>query len=196
MGAVNTVIFRDGKSYGENTDGKGFMLSLQQHNISPEGQHITIIGAGGAARAISVELAAKGASKITILNRSRARGEELVALLRDKMQINAVWQPFEPNSCIPEDSDLLVQATNIGLYPDPSCPQIDFASLRPETVVCDIIPNPMHTSFLARAGEHGCTTLNGFDMLVNQGAISFQLWTGIAPPLDIMKAALAAEYNA
>lgn len=194
MGAVNTVIFRDGKSLGENTDGKGFMRSLEQHGVSPAGRHVTIIGAGGAARAISVELASKGAGKITILNRSRERGEELAALLRDKTQTDAVWQPFVPECAIPSDSELVVQATNIGLYPDPSCPPIDFSSLRPEMIVCDIIPNPIHTRFLARAAERGCVTLNGFDMLVNQGAVSFHLWTGIEPPLEAMKQALAAEY--
>lgn len=195
MGAVNTVIFRNGKICGENTDGKGFMLSLEQNGIDPKGLRVAVFGAGGAARAIAVELAATGAKSITVLNRTKARGTDLAALLRDRLNADAEWIPFSPHCKIPEGIDLLVQATNIGLFPDPDCPDIDFSALRSDTVVCDIIPNPMRTLFLERAAECGCTTLSGFDMLVNQGAISFRLWTGKEPPLDVMKQALAAEYK-
>lgn len=194
MGAVNTVIFRDGKICGENTDGKGFLLSLKQNGIDPKGLHVAILGAGGAARAIAVELASHGARRIAIINRSEERGKALATLLRTKLNVDAEWLPFSPVCPIPDDTDLLVQATNIGLYPDSACPDIDFSTLRPNMTVCDIIPNPMETRFLKRAAERGCKTLCGFDMLVNQGAISFRLWTGKEPPLDVMKRALAAEY--
>lgn len=194
IGAVNTVIFRDGKILGENTDGKGFMRSLEQNGISPKGLCVAILGAGGAARAIAVELASKGAQRIRIFNRSEERGRALAEHLRSKLQTDAQWLPFQPDCRIPADTELVVQATNIGLYPDPACPPIDYDSLRPEMTVCDIIPNPMQTRFLERAAARGCKTLNGFDMLVNQGAISFRLWTGAEPPLEVMKRALAAEY--
>lgn len=196
IGAVNTVVFRDGKAYGENTDGKGFIMSLEQNGISPAGKTVTILGAGGAARAIAVELALRGAKKLYIINRSEARGTALAALVRERVGAEAQWLPFPMDCAIPEDTDLLVQATNIGLFPDPSCPAIRYESLTAQTVVCDIIPNPADTAFLQKARARGCRTLNGLDMLVNQGAISFRLWTGVEPPLEIMKHALMDVYNA
>lgn len=195
IGAVNTVLFRNGKAYGENTDGKGFLLSLEQNGITPEGKTVAILGAGGAARAIAIELALHGAKKLYIINRSEARGTILADLVRSRTNAQAQWLPFPEHCNIPHDADLLVQATSIGLFPDASCPSIDFESLRSWMIVCDIIPNPADTAFLQKARAHGCKTLNGLDMLVNQGAISFRLWTGVEPPLDIMKDALASAYR-
>lgn len=196
IGAVNTVVFRDGKAYGENTDGKGFLMSLEQNGISPAGKTVTILGAGGAARAIAVELALRGAKKLYIINRSEARGTALAALVHARVEAEAQWLPFPTDCAIPVDTDLLVQATNIGLFPDPSCPAIHYESLTEQTVVCDIIPNPADTVFLQKARARGCRTLNGLDMLVNQGAISFRLWTGTEPPLEVMKRALTEAYGA
>ena len=196
IGAVNTVVFRSGKAYGENTDGKGFLMSLEQNGISPAGKTVTILGAGGAARAIAVELALRGAKKLYIINRSEARGTALAALVRERVGTEAQWLPFPKDCAIPQGTDLLVQATNIGLFPDSSCPAIHYESLTAQTVVCDIIPNPTDTAFLQKARARGCRTLNGLDMLVNQGAISFRLWTGAEPPREVMKRALKEAYGA
>lgn len=195
IGAVNTVCFREGRSYGENTDGKGFLMSLQQGGVDLAGKRAVLLGAGGAARAIAVELAEHGMSHILIANRDPERGRALVELLNSRTAASARYVPLTPHFPIPADCHILVQATSIGLYPDPGCPDIDFSSLDPGTVVCDIIPNPIHTRFLQRAAERGCRTFSGFDMLVNQGAFSFQLWTGREAPIEAMKTALAAEYD-
>lgn len=195
IGAVNTVYFKDGKAYGENTDGKGFIMSLDEGGIALKGKKAVLLGAGGAARAIAVELANSGVSEITVVNRSEERGLELTALINEKTGARAAFAPLVSGYSVPADADLLVQTTSIGLYPDPACPDINYDSLRPELVVCDIIPNPPETRFLRLAKERGCKTFAGFDMLINQGAFSFKCWTGQDAPISAMKQALAAEFE-
>lgn len=195
MGAVNTIYVKDGETYGENTDGKGFLMTLEEAGIELKGKKAVVLGAGGAARAITVELANAGVSDIVVANRSSARGEELVGLLNEKTAARASYVPWTKTYKIPEDTDILVQATSMGLYPDTSCPDIDYDSLKPELVVCDIIPNPPRTEFVRRAEAKGCRTFHGLEMLVRQGAISFELWTGQKAPFEEMKQALAKEYG-
>ena len=154
MGAVNCAVRRGESFIGENTDGKGFLKSLAEV-IDPRGKRVVMFGAGGAARAIGVELALAGAAEITVVNRSRERGEPLVALLNEKTPAKArltVWQgPFE----IPAGTDIVVNATSIGLYPDVNGRlDIDVASLQPGMVVADVIPNPPRT-LLVREARRG-----------------------------------------
>lgn len=118
IGAVNTVINREGKLYGENTDGKGFLQSLEDEGISPLGKRITVIGAGGAARAVAVECALAGAEKVIIINRDEVRGKELVDLLKSRTKTQTQFIPFIKGVDIPAETDILVNATSIGLYPD------------------------------------------------------------------------------
>lgn len=195
MGAVNTIYVKDGKTYGENTDGKGFIETLKEANIELTGKKAVILGAGGAARAISVELANAGIASITIVNRGEERGRELTNLLNEKTKVSAEYASWTHPYTIPEDTDLLVQATSIGLYPDTGCPDIAYESLKSNMVVCDIIPNPAVTRFVKNAREKGCTTFTGLDMLVRQGAISFEFWTGQKAPFEVMKEALEKEYE-
>lgn len=195
IGAVNTVYERDGKLLGENTDGKGFLISLQEGNVELKDKNAYILGAGGAARAIAVELAVAGAKKITIANRSRERGQELVDLINQKTEAQAELILWDHTLEIPEDTDILVNATSIGLYPDTSRPDIRYDMLLSKMVVCDVISNPLHTGFTDAAEQAGCRVFGGFDMLVNQGAISFKLWTGMDAPVDVMKQALRAEFE-
>lgn len=194
MGAVNTIYVKDGETYGENTDGKGFLLSLTQGGVALKGKKVTILGAGGAARAISVELANAGVSLIEIVNIEAEMGEELVRLLNEKTNTKARFILWDHTYAVPKDTDILVQATSVGLYPDQNCPNIEYDSLRPELIVCDVVPNPPVTEFVRRARQKGCRTFVGLDMLVAQGAISFKLWTGCDAPVEIMKAALSKEF--
>lgn len=173
IGAVNTVYERDGKLLGENTDGKGFLISLQEGNVELKDKNAYILGAGGAARAIAVELAVAGAKKITIANRSRERGQELVDLINQKTEAQAELILWDHTLEIPEDTDILVNATSIGLYPDTSRPDIRYDMLLPKMVVCDVISNPLHTGFTDAAEQAGCRVFGGFDMLVNQGGNQF-----------------------
>jgi len=195
MGAVNTIYLQDGETYGENTDGKGFITSLYENGVPMKGRRVVVLGAGGAARAMTVELAGAGVEHITIVNRNREKGETLVELLNSKTQTSAEYISWEGTFALPKDTDILVNATSVGMYPDPNKPDIDYSTLAPEVIVCDGVHNPVQTPFLIEAARRGCKTLDGFSMLVNQGAISFKLWTGHDAPVEVMKDALAKEFG-
>lgn len=195
IGAVNTIYFRDGKVYGENTDGKGFLYSLIDNNIDIKNKNILILGAGGAARAISVELALVGVHKISIVNVHENYGIELVNLLNNKININAEYIPWKGKVNIPEETDIIIQATNVGLFPDTNFPNINYNSLKSHMIVCDIIPNPPITDFIKFSQARKCKTFNGLDMLVKQSCISFEIWTGFKAPEKIMRDAILKEFS-
>ncbi|MDO5445533.1 MAG: shikimate dehydrogenase [Eubacteriales bacterium] len=195
IGAINVVVNKNGVLWGDNSDGKGFMKSLTDRGIDAAGKTFTILGAGGAARAIAVEAAMHGASKINIVNVS-ARGEELSALINEKTQAKAEYISWIPGIKVPEETDILVNATPLGLYPNVNeRPDIDYSSITPEMTVCDVIFNDPNTLFLQAAAGQGAETVNGLGMLANQGAINFTLWTGVEAPVDVMTETLKKEFN-
>jgi len=190
MGAVNCVVRRGDHLIGENTDGKGFVSSLEGVATIP-GCRVAIFGAGGAARAISVELALAGAAHVTILNRSAVRGEELAQLVNDRTPATCEFQLWEDDFPVPENCDILVNATSIGLYPDVDARiAVDVSTFRPGLVVADVIPNPPCTRLVRDAREAGCAVIDGLGMLVNQGVIGIRHWTGIDPDPAVMRTAL------
>jgi shikimate dehydrogenase len=197
IGAVNTVR-RDGdRLIGENTDGKGFLTSLEKDaGLEAKGKHVVILGAGGAARAIGVELALAGAEHIMIVNRTTSRGRELAGLLNEKTKTKAAFTEWNTAYEIPPATDILVNATSIGLFPEvDKKPDIDYDSVTGDLTVCDVIPNPPRTAFLKEAESRGATTLDGLGMLVYQGAIGFKMWTGLEAPVEIMYEALKKEFE-
>lgn len=196
IGAVNTVYLKEGETYGENTDGKGFILSLRENGIPIEGKRVTILGAGGAARAVSIELALEKAKHITIVNVGKERGQTLRDLIQNKTLSTSEYVHWDHTYEIPKDTDILVQATSVGLFPDPLCPNIDYSTVRPSMIVCDVVPNPPETLFIRKAKANGCKTLTGLPMLVNQAGISFRIWTGKDAPIEIMKEATLNEFSA
>jgi shikimate dehydrogenase len=197
MGAVNTVRREGNLLIGENTDGKGFLRSLREDaGIDPQGKHVVVLGAGGAARAMTVELALAGASKIDIINRSRERGEKLVALLNGKTPVKSDFIVWDKRYRVPAEVDILVNATSIGLYPNiDNRPDIDYDTINPAMTVCDVIPNPPNTPFLREAKARGARTLDGLGMLVYQGAIAFKMWTGKDASVAVMRDALAQAFG-
>ncbi len=197
MGAVNTVR-RDGdKLIGENTDGKGFLRSLREDaHLDPAGKRVVVLGAGGAARAITVELALAGAARLTIVNRSPERGQALVDLLNGQTPAKAEFIPWSGPYALPAGTEVLVNSTSIGLFPNVNDrPDIDYNTLTPGMIVCDVIPNPPHTPFLKEAEARGAKTLDGLGMLVYQGAIGFKMWTGHDAPVAMMRQALAEAFG-
>jgi shikimate dehydrogenase len=195
MGAVNCVVRKEGKWIGENTDGKGFVSSLKELT-DPDGKNVVIFGAGGAARAIGVEVALAGASAITIVNRSAERGEELTNLLDEKLPVKANFVPWDKTFVIPAGTDVLINATSIGLFPDVNARlDFDLESLSSETVVADVIPNPPATNLVRDARTKGCKVIDGLGMLVNQGVIGIRHWTGIDPDPTIMRSALEEVFG-
>ena len=189
MGAVNCVVRRGDKFIGENTDGKGFLKSLETA-IDPNGKSVVLFGAGGAARAIAVELGLAGTKRITIVNRSETRGAELTTLLRDKLKLDAELVVWSGNYAIPAGTDIVINGTSIGLYAPEARLALDLDSLKPGMVVADVVFSPVRTRLLDDAAARGCRALDGLGMLVNQGIVGVQYWTGIAPDAAVMRAAL------
>ncbi len=196
MGAVNTVYVKDGLLHGENTDGKGFMKALRDGGIKLEGQNAVLLGAGGAARAVAVELAMAGIKHVGIVNRSKARGDELARLINGKTGAKADMVLWDKTYAVPQDTAILVNCTSIGLYPDTDQkPDIDYATLNKDMVVCDVIPNHPNTLFLQEARKLGARTFDGLTMLVNQGTLGFAMWTGAEASAKVMEDALKVEFG-
>ena len=190
MGAVNCAVLRDGKFIGENTDGKGFLQSLQSV-IDPAGKTVVMFGAGGAARAIGVELALAGAKRIVVVNRDESRGSALVDLLNRHTSIEAGLVHWTSTYRIPENVDIAVNATSIGLYPDVDGKlDLDVTTLRPGLVVADVITNPPRSRLIRDAEQRGCVVLDGLGMVVNQGVIGIKYWTGIDADAGVMRRTL------
>ena len=193
IGAVNTVrIGEGGRWIGENTDGQGFMQAIAKRGFDPRAKRVTILGAGGAARAISVELALAGVAHITIVNRSLARGEELARVVETIGQAKIGFEHWQPRHPSAPNADLLVNATSIGLYPQTATPDVDMGMVGSGMMVCDVIPNPPQTVFLSRAIAQGASTVDGLDMIVFQSARALEMWSGRIPPISVMRNAVEA----
>ena len=202
MGAVNCVVRRGTQWIGENTDGKGFVESLCRR-FDPVGKNVVLFGAGGAARAISVELCLAGIAGITIVNRTAERGQSLAELLSTKVTDSvqraldvqfALWDGVYE---VPSDADLVINATSIGLYPDTkdTLPIVN-DSIQPQMFVADVIPNPPETHFIQMAKARGCEVIDGLEMLVAQGVIGIRHWAGIDADAVVMRQALENVFDA
>lgn len=192
IGAVNTVRLIDGKKIGENTDGKGFLRGVQTDaGVDPAGKRVVLLGAGGAARAIGTELVLAGAADLLVVNRSPDRGHEMAADLRAATGGAVRFEAWRGTFTVPVWCDLFVNATSIGLYPDvDAMPMVDLADAPDHMLVADAVFNPPETRLLATARARGLSTLDGLSMLVYQGVIAFEMWTGQTPDEKAMKSAL------
>ena len=197
IGAVNPVVNRQGCLYGENTDGRGFLKALSEElGFNPAGKTACVLGAGGAARAVAVQLALAGVKRITLANRSMSRAVELARFIMEKtgtpVQVGDWPSDDSPqHGSLLENIDLVVQATPIGMHPQASATvPLSFEQLKPGAVVCDLIYNPGQTRFLEKAAQAGAITMNGLGMLLYQGVLAFELWTGRKAPVQVMREAL------
>ena len=171
-------------------------MSLEQEGVDIRDKNLTVLGAGGAARAICVESALAGAAKVTVINRSKERGEELAALIREKTDAEAVYLPWTAGMAVPADTDILANATSIGLFPNvDQKPEIDYDSVTKDMVVTDVIFNDPNSLFLQESAKRGAKTIDGLGMLINQGALNFKLWTGVDPSYEVMRAVLMKEFG-
>lgn len=198
IGAVNTVRREGDRFIGENTDGKGFLRGVRlDAGVDPAGKRVVLLGAGGAARAIATELALAGAAGITVVNRSADRGRAMVEHLASNVPAEVSLVPWQGAYTVPEAADLLVNATSIGLFPDVhATPAVDLTAASPHLLVCDAVFNPPETGLLRMARARGLRTLDGLSMLVYQGVIGFEIWTGCAAPEAVMKKALREALGA
>lgn len=182
IGAVNTILNSGGILTGYNTDGRGFMESLSEADIPSDGRTILIIGAGGASRAISYYLAKK-AARLFIYDLDTNKVEQLTRDLGKIYQNVIQLKSLDSLDGI----DTLINATPLGLREtDPS--PVNISLLTERINVCDLIYK--QTPLLAAASGKGCKTVDGSGMLLHQGALVFEIWTGIKPPLDVMRKAL------
>ena len=187
IGAVNTVVEEDGS----------FVRSLEMEGISLKGACVTLLGAGGAARAIGVECALAGAEKLIVINRSRERGEELAELISRETPAKAEFCLWTPSVKIPPETQILVQATCVGLHPHgDQKPDIDYETITDRMTACDVVFHPVFPLFLQEARRRGAGTVTGIGMLVQQGALNFELWTGREAPVETMYRTLEAEFGA
>jgi len=192
VGAVNTIVSRDGRLLGANTDGQGFLRSLQEEGgFVPRGRRAAILGAGGAARAVAWSLVEAGIAELLILNRTSERAELLADLVSQRMGVLALGLGLgDPRTRAQlATCALLVNATPVGLHPSDPSP-IEPELLRPWLLVHDLIYRPRETALLREAKRLGCQVLGGLGMLLYQGALAFELWTGRKPPEQAMKMAL------
>ncbi|MFN9460707.1 MAG: shikimate dehydrogenase [Acidobacteriota bacterium] len=186
--AVNTVRREGDRFIGENTDGKGFLRGMTHDaGMDPRGKRVVLLGAGGAARAIATELLLAGVEELIVVNRSVERAAPMVEDLQPHGPIRFV--PWRVQYAVGPETDLLVNATSLGLYPNVDwMPDVDLGRAR--CLVADAVFNPPVTKFLAAAQARGLPTLDGLTMLVYQGFIGFTMWTGVAPDEAVMKQTL------
>ena len=201
MGAVNCVVNRDGKLIGENTDGKGFVSSFSDL-ADPAGKSLLLLGAGGAARAIGVEMALAGVNKITLVNRSEERGRELEKLFSEKLNdavgggLEIKYHNWDGDFAIPEGTDIVVNATSIGLFPDVDARiPLDIDTLTADMVVADVIPNPPTTRLVRDAREKDCQVIDGLGMLGAQVLIGIEYGTGHSPDPAVMRHGLEEVFG-
>ena len=190
IGAINTVVFEKiGEITGYNTDGLGAKQALLDAAVEIKGSKMVIAGAGGASRAIVFQLAAEGAN-ITVINRTE---EKAIELARD---ISGAALPGKVKGAgllglkeLLKEADILINTTILGMYPNSETSIATAEELHPEITVFDVVYNPLETKLLKEAKSVGAKTVSGVLMLVYQGAEAFRLWTGIDPPVEIMKKA-------
>ena len=200
IGAVNTIVNREGYLYGDNTDGKGYLKALREAGFAPAGRTVLFLGAGGSARAVALQLALAGVGKLVFTNHTEARAADLACFIAEKtgIQVELVTWPEQAGDKLPTktlaDADLVVQATSLGMSPKVyETVPLPFASFRPGQVASDLVYNPVETLFLKKARLAGAVTVSGLGMLLHQGALAFELWTGVPAPLAVMREVLKKE---
>ena len=196
VGAVNTIVNKDRKLVGYNTDGSGYMASLKEElGFNPKSKRIIIIGAGGAARGILAALATQKPKSITVANRTLSRAVSLIKTFKGKFRDTRFEAIDLDNNMLKmsfNSVDLLINTTSVGMKQGKAL-KIPLETLPKIAIVSDIIYNPLETLLLKKAKKLGLTTHGGLGMLVHQGARSFKLWTGMDAPMNVMrKAALKA----
>jgi shikimate dehydrogenase len=192
IGAVNTVVNENGELRGFNTDAEGFVRALSDGGIEPGGRKMVVLGAGGASRAISYVLARKGA-ELTILNRAQELtwAWDIAKLVEYDLwkHVNVLELRDDLLAGALKDAEVLVNATSVGMSPDADASPVPAGLLRRDLVVFDVVYNPVETRLLKEARAAGARIISGVEMLVWQGALAFEMWTGQAAPFDVMRRA-------
>jgi len=193
IGAVNTIEITDGKLIGHNTDGRGFLRSLREETaLRPKGKTFLMVGSGGAARAVCFNLALAGAGTIVLHDIDRAKAEKLGRDVRSATAAKVIVLEASGLRSSAPDADCIINATPLGLKKDDPLP-LSPDLIRKGQLVCDLVYNPPDTPLLRTARSRGAKTLRGIGMLLYQGVIAFEIWTGKKAPVIVMKKALSRQ---
>ncbi|AEV68007.1 shikimate dehydrogenase [Acetivibrio clariflavus] len=190
MGSVNTVKKIDGRLYGYNTDGEGFLRAFKEAaGTDFKGKKVVMLGAGGAARPIAVKIALEGAEKISLVNRTTQKSVELAEVVNENIAEIVQVYNFEDKTLklAFEESDIIINTTSVGMSPDIDNSLISDTSYFNGQIVYDIIYNPVKTKFLADAESRGCKIINGLGMLFYQGINAYEIWTGVKISEEILR---------
>jgi shikimate dehydrogenase len=195
VGAVNTIEVREERLVGHNTDGRGFIRSLKElARFNPKGRRFLIIGAGGAGRAVGFSLALSGAGSIFYRDTDAQKVDVLVNEIRNKTGVDAGVVKEEQLEALATEADCLINATPLGLKRSDVMP-IPKEYMNEKHLVCDLVYNPSETGFLKAAKARGARRLKGLGMLLYQGVIAFEIWTGEKAPVHVMKSALLRQIS-
>ncbi|MBD1194405.1 MAG: shikimate dehydrogenase [Vulcanococcus sp. Clear-D1] len=190
IGAANYITIEQGRLIGHNNDGKGVVKAIEK--VAPlKGRKVVMLGAGGAGRAMAVEIAWAGAAQLTLITRREAHGREVAELVQQASGVPCTWQSWQAPLQVPSGTDLLMNATHLGCAPELEPVPVDWASVEPGCIAVDVITNPRITPFLAAAREHGCPVVDGVEMLVQLAMQIFERWTGITPEEAVFQSAVA-----
>ncbi len=193
VGAVNTVLFNNGKLIGYNTDGKGAISALQENGVYTEEKKMILLGAGGAAKAIAYQ-ASQNLDELVILNRNPEKAKKLAESLKNfgaKMKSGTLSHEIMKKEM--PTTDILVNATSLGMHPNSNCSPVPSDILRSDLCVMDIIYNPLDTQLTKDAKAKGAKVVSGLEMLIYQGAIAFEIWTKCPAPIEVMRKAALKE---
>jgi shikimate dehydrogenase len=190
VNSVNTILNKENLLLGFNTDGAGALKALRENGAEPKGRKVLLLGAGGAARAIAYTLA-KEADELAILNRTLKEAQNLARMLERTLNKKVVAGSLSQSEIQQnlQDSDILVNATSVGMKPDADESPVVPKLLHPDMAVMDIVYNPVETKLAKHAEAAGAKVVSGVEMLIYQGAASFEIWTGKSAPVEVMRKA-------
>ena len=191
IGAANYLTVEDGRLIGHNNDGKGVVKAIEKV-VPLAGQRVVMLGAGGAGRAMAVEIAWAGAAAMTLMTRREQQGREVAALVERASGVPCQWLPWSGEVCVPSGTTLLMNATHLGCAPALEPVPIRWDTVDPSCTAVDVITNPRLTPFLLAAREHGCRIVDGVEMLVQLAMQIFERWTGVQPEEAVFQQAVAA----
>lgn len=191
IGAANYVTVEDGRLIGHNNDGKGVVKAILK--VTPvTGKRVVILGAGGAGRAMAVELGWAGASHLTVVTRREEQGREVADLVHGAADIPTEWRAWDGVVTIPEGTDILMNATTLGSAPQTASVPVAWEGADSDLTAVDVITNPRLTPFLTTARAQGCAVVDGVEMLVQLAMQLFESWTGVMPEEEVFQGAVAA----
>lgn len=188
IASANTILNKDGRLLGFNTDGIGALNALKQNGVEPRGKKVLLLGAGGAAKAIAYALSQE-ADELVILNRTANLAKELAILLKQKFNKKITADALSSIAIKDSlaDANVLINATSVGMKPDANQTPVAPQWLKPDLAVMDIVYNPFETKLAKDAKEAGAKVVSGVEMLIYQGAVSFEIWTACKAPVEVMR---------